>query len=181
MQFRNIKYILLLPIFLLFISCTNNDIKEIEFDNDIEVYDDYNYGYNGIHFESSYSLYNYNEDNILLISVDLRIYNVLDSRAKIVISEPEAFCDDMKLEDAVYKEYSPDYGYKELFEDKELVIDARKGAECGEAKVHFYLVIKDGNSDVKYRVDFKINNVKLTVYLSHDEKFNQIIKTPLTT
>lgn len=171
MKFRNIKYILLLPIFLLFISCRNNDIKEIQFDKNIEVYDDYNYGYNGIHFESSYSLYNYNEDNILLISVDLRIYNVLDSKAKIVISEPEAFCDDMKLEDAVYKEYSPDYGYIELFEDKELVIDAIKGAENGLAKVHFYLVIKDDNSDGKYRVDFKINNVKLTVYLSHDEKF----------
>ena len=174
MKFRNIKYIFVLPIILLFISCRYNDIKEIEFDRNIEVYDDYNYGYNGIHFASSYSLndYYYNEDNILLISVELFFGNVLDNKAKIVLSEPDAFCDDMKLEDAVYNEYSPDYGYIELFEDKELVIDAIKGAENGLAKVHFYLVIKDGNSDGKYRVDFKINNVKLTVYLYHNEKFN---------
>ena len=164
MKNKGYKILLIISfIFSLFFitSCKNNNIK---FDNDIDVYTDYSFGKNGIYFACDYDYEEY-DDHVLQLYFDLKIGNAKNHKVNLEIKDPIAYGNDTKLEEKVLSSY--DHNDKSLtkeFTNKELVLDKKNKANLGIRQISFELVIKDGNPECKYRIDFKFNNVNLSVY-----------------
>lgn len=175
MRLMKIKYIVIIPIILimlLFISCKKEELKEVKFDNDINVYTDTNdYNRDNITFVNKCDFKN--EDNILIISFELSIQIKLlsNGQEKYKLSEPNAYGNDIDMEEDVLSNYdSKDKDKTAIFNDKEFIVSSvEQPGDCLNY-INFFLVIKDGNPECKYRIDFKFNNVILSVH-SYDEGY----------
>ena len=164
MKNKGYKILLIISFILVLFSITSCKNKNIKFDNDIDVYTDYSLGKNGIHFGCLYEYEEY-DDHVLSLYFDLEIGNANNHKVNIEIKDPIAYGNDTKLEEKVLSSYDHnDKSYTKEFTNKKIVLDKKKRANLGIEQVNFILVIKDGNPNCKYRIDFKCNNVNLSVY-----------------
>jgi len=183
---KNNKYKILFImsfLFVLLLSLTGCDKKpiEAELESDFEVFkgDNTVYDTSVRYFDSKTGIGFYNtcysevyDDNVLCLSFLLEIQNHnRDNRIKLTAKDPVAYGNDIKLEEQVLSYYTHHDEIKGgIFTDETIVLNKMKRANLGLGVFRFYLAIKDGNPLCKYRIDFKLNNVNVSLY-SYEEGY----------
>ncbi|MBQ9448966.1 MAG: hypothetical protein IJU60_03745 [Acholeplasmatales bacterium] len=97
--------------------------------------------------------------NLLMLDYTIKITNENSNKVIINLSEAKAYGNDELLQEHVYDEYDfLDATVNKLFTDKSFTL-----AKDESKNFEFILPIPDGNIDSLIRVDFKLNNVTLSV------------------
>ncbi len=146
--------------FILLLSSCGDDINNVEFNNDLNVYKDSNLNYNDIAFELSNNYFEYEDNHILDLNFDLKVKNNTKDDISIKLSNSKSYGNDLELEEEILSNYN--YSNKQdniKFDEKEIVIEKNKGSNF-----KFHLVIKDGNPICKYKLEFKINNKNMYLH-----------------
>ena len=146
-------------IFLFFVSCQKKTVN-IDFENDINVYNSSSVEVNKVKFESVNFKNTEYSDHILKMEFNLKITNYSPDNIIIKISDSKSYGNDDLLQEEVYKAYNHDDSTKNVkFTENELTLISNDNV-----LFNYILVINDGNPKCKYRLDFKINDKKLSIY-----------------
>lgn len=169
---RLLAFLLLVISIFTIVGCTKkptvttttkiND-PNVAFESNINLYTDEVFAYNsGIDFTyQKHAWYEYEGSNILEFEIVIECQNMLDYDTILTISNPKAYGNDLELVEQVLSNYDyEDKTKNTLFDTKVLNIKSKK-----KDTVEFHFVIKDGNKDAKYRLDYTINNVTMSVSL----------------
>lgn len=152
-----LSFIFFSIILISFTSCKKDN--KYKFKNDIDIYFNETIDLNDLTIESSYDYYQY-DNYVLKLDFSLTITNNTNKEYKFNISSPKAFGNDLLLKEEILNKY--DYNDKSLNEIFNKTKFSIKENEYKE--LNFLLIIKDGNPECKYELDFKINNVNLNLH-----------------
>ena len=139
------------------------DVQDVvvNFNNDLSLY--YNKTFttiNDIHISLDSHMFIHYDDYKLELDVTIGFLNGLLDNSIINISDVKAYGNDQELVEQVLSNY--DYENKDntkLYGSETLKLKYEEKKETT-----FVLVIPDGNSDAKYRIDFKMNNVNASIH-----------------
>ena len=168
------KILLIIPIvfsliFLAGCPSKSSDVVKRTFDgefaNDLNVYNDSEIIENNIHVYSKADIDGV-DYGILTISFEVTISNNNSNAVDLTLEEPVAYGNDMKLEEKVLEYYGGSSDPSTLYKGEVIHLNSyKKGPNKNYYNyLNFYLVIKEGNSKCKYRVDFKLNNVVISFH-----------------
>ncbi len=164
MRINKIKFLFIIPIIILLISCKNNKKDYIKLNNDIDLYCDNNINDNDILFE--YIDYDYMEyeDYVLELDFNIKITNNKNNDINIKLNNPLAYGNDLLLEEEILINYNHDNKEGIIFNKDDFNLKNNESKSF-----NFKLVIQDGNPSCKYRLDFNMNNVNLSIYSYHED------------
>jgi uncharacterized coiled-coil protein SlyX len=152
--------------FIIILTSCNNKPEDIKFDNSIDIYTHGTIENKNIEFKFNRKLELVYINNVLELDYEIRITNNKNKDITILINEPQAFGNDTFLEEEILEEFEYNDKSKTVkFEEKNLTIPKKKYVD-----LPIKLVIQDGNSECKYRMSFRMNNVFLNIY-SCDKNF----------
>ena len=163
-KYKFIFIISFLLLIMLVISC-NNKKEYINFENEINIYDENIINDNDVSFEVLNSNQVY-DDYVLELDFNIKITNNKNHNINIKLNDSKAYGNnELLIEEILIKYNHNNKEENELFNKCDFNIKKEESKEF-----NFILVIQDGNPLCKYHLEFNMNNKKLFIY-SYEEGY----------